>query len=86
MHLSIERLDAADAVWAGQPLPPPEPRRTLRGEHAHFLEIAAARRKRAMDRAALNRLEDADYWKQVAPAALERAARLREHPSFSPLP
>ena len=86
MFLSIERLDAAQAAWTGQPLPPTEPQRTTRGEHAHFLDIAAARRKRAMDRAALHRFEDADYWKQVAPAALERATRLREHPSFSPLP
>ena len=86
MYLSIERLDAAEAAWAGEPMPPPEPQRTLRGEHAHFLEVAAARRRRAMDRAALNRFEDADYWKQIAPAALDRAARLREHPSFAPLP
>ena len=86
MHLSIERLDAAQATWTGQPMPRPEPQRTVRAEHAHFLEIAAARRRRALDRAALNRFEDADYWKQIAPAAVERAARLREHPSFAPLP
>ena len=86
MFLSIERLDAAQAAWSGEPLPAPEPQRTVRAEHAHFLEIAAARRRRAMDRAALSRFEDADYWKQVASAPLARAARLREHPSFAPLP
>ena len=86
MFLSIDRLDAAQAAWAGQPLPRPEPPRTARAEHAHFLEVAAARRRRAMDRAANERFEDAEYWKQVAPAALDRAVRLREHPSFSPLP
>ena len=86
MYLSIERLDAAQAEWSGEPMPRPEPQRTPRAEHAHFLDVAAARRRRAMDRLALNRVEDADYWKQIAPAAVERAARLREHPSFAALP
>jgi hypothetical protein len=88
MHHSIQRLDADEIVgmWSGRPLPSFAPPVTPRGEHAHFLEIAAARRRRAMDRAALNRFEDADYWKAVAPAALARARVVRATTGFSPLP
>jgi len=88
MHHSIQRLDADEIVgmWSGQPLRRATPPATARGEHAHFLEIAAARRRRAMDRAALNRFEDADYWKAIAPAALARARTARARTSFNPLP
>ena len=88
MHHSIDRLDADEIVgmWSGQPLRREPAPPTARGEHAHFLEIAAARRRRAMDRAALNRFEDADYWKAIAPAALARARMARARTSFNPLP
>jgi len=88
MHHSIQRLDADEIVgmWSGQPLRREPPPATARGEHAHFLEVAAARRRRAMDRAALNRFEDADYWKAIAPAALARARMARARTSFNPLP
>jgi hypothetical protein len=59
---------------------------TCRGEHARMLAIAAARRLRAVERAAVQRAEDADYWKQVAPAAIRKAADLRERAGFALLP
>jgi hypothetical protein len=88
MHHSIQRLDADEIVgmWSGQPPRREPPPVTARGEHAHFLEVAAARRRRAMDRAALSRFEDADYWKAIAPAALVRARMVRARTSFNPLP
>ena len=88
MHHSIQRLDADEIVglWSGQTPRTPALPATARGEHAHFLEVAAARRRRAMDRAALNRFEDADYWKAIAPAALARARMARARTSFNPLP
>lgn len=65
-----------------EPVRPYAPR--PRAEHAHLLEIAAARRLRAMDRRRDARLEDADYWIACAPAAVAKAAGLRE--AFRPLP
>ena len=59
---------------------------TPRSVHAHMLEVAAARRLRAVERCAACRPEDADYWKAVAPAALAKARALREARSFAPLP
>jgi hypothetical protein len=59
---------------------------TARSAHAHMLEVAAARRLRSVERAAARRLEDADYWKAVAPAALAKARALREARSFALLP
>lgn len=75
-------------AWPGFIIVPPEPvvRRTAREEHARLLGIAAARRLRALERQGLQRHEDADYWKAVAPSAVRRATGLREHPSFAPLP
>ena len=64
-------------------LPPAQP--TARGQHAHMLEVAAARRMRAVERAQSSRQDDARYWKDVAPAAVARAARLRRE-AFAPLP
>lgn len=72
---------------------PPVPARTeypvpvtARSAHAHMLEVAAARRLRALERASAHRTEDAEYWKAVAPAALAKARALREARSFAPLP
>lgn len=59
---------------------------TARAAHAHMLEVAAARRLRALERASAHRTEDAEYWKAVAPAALAKARALRETRSFAPLP
>lgn len=59
---------------------------TARSAHAHMLEVAAARRLRALERAHAHRTEDADYWKAVAPAALAKARALREARSFAVLP
>jgi len=64
----------------------PEPQQTARGRHAHLLEVAAARRRRSIERAGLHRAEDAGYWKAVAPTAVYRAAELRADESFPPLP
>ncbi|CAN5248102.1 hypothetical protein BH11PSE2_BH11PSE2_03960 [soil metagenome] len=88
MFISIERLDTPEvaSLWSGQPLAPAPVQPTARGEHARFLNIAAARRLRAMERSAVNRAEDATYWKAIAPAALHRAVAMRESKSFAPLP
>jgi hypothetical protein len=59
---------------------------TARSAHAHMLEVAAARRLRALERSNAHRTEDADYWKAIAPAALAKARALRETRSFAPLP
>ena len=59
---------------------------TARSSHAHMLDVAAARRLRAVERQLARRDEDAAYWKAVAPAALARARALREERSFAPLP
>jgi hypothetical protein len=59
---------------------------TARSSHAHMLDVAAARRLRAVERRRAQRQEDADYWKAVAPAALAKARALREDRSFAPLP
>jgi len=58
----------------------------VRGAHAHLLEVAAARRLRAAQRQIVQRFEDADYWKTVAPAALAKARNLRKAPGFAALP
>ena len=86
MHHSFERLEAIEivAVWTpAATVPAPT---TARGDHARFLDIAAARRRRAMERAAGQRHEDAVYWKAVAPAALARAKTARASASFYRLP
>lgn len=57
---------------------------SVRAEHAHLLNIAAARRRRAKTRRDEDRLDDAGYWKACAPFALRKAAALR--PRLSPLP
>jgi hypothetical protein len=89
MLLSTEKLEAI--VWQAadarrlrpfRPLPQP----TARGEHARLLAIAAARRLRAAERAGLYRLEDAGYWKAVAPSALNKAKAWRTEDGFTPLP
>ncbi|HWE46364.1 MAG TPA: hypothetical protein VG407_10085 [Caulobacteraceae bacterium] len=67
-------------------LPEPQARKTLREQHAHMLVVAAARRLRAQQRLGVQRHEDADYWKSVAPSAVNKARGLREHPSFQVLP
>jgi hypothetical protein len=67
-------------------LPAPKPRLTLREQHAHMLVVAAARRLRARERMGVQRHEDADYWKSVAPSAVNKARGLREDPSFQRLP
>ncbi len=59
---------------------------TARSAHAHMLEVAAARRLRALERASAHRTEDAAYWKAIAPAALAKARALREARSFALLP
>lgn len=64
----------------------PEPQPTARGEHARMLEIAAARRLRALERAEHNRPEDAEYWKAVAPSAVGKARALRNGEDFPGLP
>jgi hypothetical protein len=74
--------------WNGATINVPErqPMRTAREEHARLLTIAAARRLRAVDRMSLQRHDDAEYWKAVAPSAVHKATALREHTSFAPLP
>ncbi len=51
-----------------------------------MLEIAAARRLRALERAEHNRPEDAEYWKAVAPSAVGKARALRNGEDFPGLP
>ena len=51
-----------------------------------MLNIAAARRLRAYERACAHRQEDATQWKQFAPVALNKAAALRRDPEFPQLP
>ena len=63
-----------------------EPRLCVRQEHARMLNIAAARRLRAYERACAHRQEDATQWKQFAPVALNKAAALRRDPEFPQLP
>lgn len=64
----------------------PQPRQTPRGRHAHLLEVAAARRRRCIERFGLGRLEDAVYWKAVAPSAVFKAAEVRAGDDFAALP
>ena len=59
---------------------------TARSSHAHLLDVAAARRLRAVERQRAQRQEDADYWKAVAPAALAKARAVRQQRGFAPLP
>ncbi|HEX6861108.1 MAG TPA: hypothetical protein VF138_13025 [Caulobacteraceae bacterium] len=59
---------------------------TAREAHAHMLNVAAARRLRALERAGLQRTEDAAYWKQLAPFAVQKAKNLRGDPEFPALP
>jgi hypothetical protein len=65
---------------------PTEPPKTARAAPAHLLDVAAARRLRALKRRIERRSEDADYWKAVAPAALAKARSLRQAPDFAALP
>jgi hypothetical protein len=64
----------------------PAPRQTPRGRHAHLLEVAAARRKRCIERFGLGRTEDAVYWKAVAPSAVFKACELRVSGDLAALP
>lgn len=64
----------------------PESAQTPRGRHAQLLTIAAARRLRSIERTSLGRIEDAGYWKAVAPAAVFKAAELRAGEDFGELP
>jgi hypothetical protein len=83
------RLDSAltDAIRAPRETRSfAEPRANAREEHARMLGIAAARRLRAQERAGCDRGEDAEYWKQVAPVPLTKAAALRNDPDFAALP
>lgn len=57
-----------------------------RALHAKLLANAAARRLRAVERAAAHRADDADYWKAACPAVVARATALREERSFVRLP
>jgi hypothetical protein len=88
MFMSFQRSEARQTSGPARlgPAMPGSPQRTLREEHAHLLIVAAARRLRAAERQGLQRHEDADYWKSVAPSAVRKACALREHPSFAPLP
>ncbi len=63
-----------------------EPKACAREEHARMLNIAAARRLRAYERACAHRDEDASQWKRFAPVAVSKAATLRPNPEFPPLP
>ena len=64
----------------------PQPVQTPRGRHAQLLTIAAARRLRCIERSGLGRMEDAGYWKAVAPSAVFKATSLRAHCAFPKLP
>lgn len=64
----------------------PLPHSTARGEHARMLDIAAARRLRAVERLAEARADDADYWKAVAPSAIGKARAVRREAGFTGLP
>lgn len=57
-----------------------------RALHARLLANAAARRRRAHERARARREEDARYWKEACPRVLAHASALRETRSFAPLP
>lgn len=70
-RLAVPCFDAP--VPAGVTRTPP----SLRSEHAHLLDVAAARRLRAVARREESRFEDADYWKACAPVALRKAVALR---------
>jgi hypothetical protein len=83
MYHSSLRTFAAQALHGRRDVPV---QATARSAHAHMLEVAAARRLRALERANAQRPEDADYWKAVAPAALAKARALREALSFPALP
>lgn len=63
-----------------------EPKTCVREEHARMLNIAAARRLRAFERATAHRDEDASQWKRFAPVAVHKAADLRRDPEFPQLP
>ncbi|MBI1406491.1 MAG: hypothetical protein GC145_10240 [Caulobacter sp.] len=64
----------------------PLPHATARGEHARMLDIAAARRLRAIERLGEARGDDADYWKAVAPSAIGKARAVRREAGFTGLP
>lgn len=59
---------------------------SARALHARLLANAAARRMRAVERAAAQRAEDADYWKSACPMVVAKAAALRSTHSFPALP
>jgi hypothetical protein len=52
---------------------------SMRGDHARMLAHAAVRRRRASG-------QDRGYWKACAPAAIAKAAALREDRGFPRLP
>lgn len=88
MFISITHSDirpiAADAV--ATPGAPRIDEATPRALHARLLANAAARRLRAVERAAARRDADADYWKSACPMVVAKAAALRSTISFSPIP
>lgn len=59
---------------------------SARAMHAHLLNIAAARRTRARERGATERLLDAEFWKRAAPKPVFRASTLRLSGAFGRLP
>ena len=85
MHLSpiAARTLLGSAVLPGDP---PTAIERPRGLHARLLETAAARRRRALERRASDRLEDAAYWLECAPAALVKATSVRRARGFARLP
>lgn len=92
MFMSIQHAASRSDIGVETPcglgpaMPGSPPAKSPREEHAHLLVVAAARRLRAAERQGLQRHEDADYWKSVAPSAVRKACALREHPSFAPIP
>jgi len=82
-HPTIRPLSADAVATPGAPRVEDLGARAL---HARLLANAAARRLRAAERAAAQRVEDAEYWKSACPMVVAKAAALRSAHAFSPLP
>ncbi|MBN8552305.1 MAG: hypothetical protein J0L52_05365 [Caulobacterales bacterium] len=82
-HATVRPLTADAVATPGAPRVEEPSARAL---HARLLANAAARRLRAVERTAAQRVEDADYWKSACPMVVAKAAALREAHAFSPLP
>jgi hypothetical protein len=84
LHWTADRYGPAREVASEIPLSinlkPAGRASSSRAEHARMLEHAAVRRRRAAG------LDERDYWRACAPAALVRAARLRGEADFARLP